>query len=158
MNTMNNNDRDVIIRALGGNLTESQEKEFRTRYEADAEFRASCDRMRRVGEMVAEAAPTSFGPSFADRVVERMADRVGKRTATLSDMLAPLFARIAPVAVGLAIVLGVYNVVTLKGADQSPIEAALGLPTVTVASAYESQLTPLMTYEMPAQESNGSGE
>lgn len=152
MNNLNEKDRILLLQALEGTLNPQESAAFAERRRTEPALQEEYDRMRRLDVVVADAASTSFGPSFADRVMQRMTDRARERADLFGDLLSTWFARIAPVAAGLAVVLGVYNVAFLQNEDQSAIEAALGLPSVTVASAYDSQLTPFDTEELPVED------
>lgn len=138
-----NRQRSLMMRALSGDVHElsaDEQKELQALVDADPEAREELRRARRLAGAVSLSTRRSFGPSFADRVVERLAQKVESRFASFSDMLAPLFYRVAGAALALTLAIGVYNVVAASGPDQTPIEAALGLPSVTVESAYESAL------------------
>ena len=83
------------------------------------------------GRLVHAHARRSFGPGFADRVMER----VGEETSSL--VLLPQFWRLATAAAALTLLLIGYSVLWTEPMDgQSFMEAALGLEPVSIESAY----------------------
>ena len=131
----------LMMRALENTLSTEEGREFERLLEADPEVRAQFEQLKRLGSRLQTTATDSFGPGFADRVMERIGERGVERFASLGDMLGPLFMRITPAALALTAILGVYNVTTSSVDGQSAIEAALGLPEVSVSLAWESTLT-----------------
>lgn len=85
------------------------------------------------------AGPVAFAPGFADRV---MARRVAAGSSTESstesstDALGYVFMRLAPLAAAAVLVLSTANLMSASGRGQPVIDRLLGLPTVTLASAY----------------------
>ncbi len=136
----------LIMQALEGTLSNEETQEFERLLENNPEVRTAYQNVQRISEGLQRTAADSFAPSFADRVMQGLAPQQAERFASLGDMLASLFARFAPVALGLVVILGVYNVTTSSVEDQSPIEAALGLPEVSVNSAWESALASFDSY------------
>lgn len=89
------------------------------------------DRDTETERLVRTHARRSFGPGFADRVMERVAE-----DAT-SLVLLPQFWRLATAAVTLTLLLIGYSVLWTEAAEgQSFMEAALGLEPVSLESAY----------------------
>lgn len=137
----------LMMRALEGTLSGDEAREFEQMLEKDPGLRTRYEGLRRLEQTMQASAADAFGPGFADRVMERLGtQRTAERFPVLGDMLASLFARVAPVALGLAVIVGAYNVTTSTAEDQSTLEAALGLPDVSVGSAWESALASYETY------------
>ena len=90
------------------------------------------DELRVLREAAGRAA---FAPGFADRV---MARRAATRTSTdaSTDALQYVFVRLAPLAAAAVLVLSTVNLMNASGRGQPVIDRLLGLPTVTLASAY----------------------
>ncbi len=137
------NTRNLLLRSLSDELSEKERQQLEELLREDAGARTEYQGMMRLQEVVADAGHRSFGPSFADRVIERIGRGGESRRFDLSDALASFFSRLAPVAVAVALGLGIYNIAE-SGADQSPLEAALGLGPVTVEAAYDAEFTDMM--------------
>ena len=136
----------LLLRALSNELSESEEQEFQKKLEGDGDLRAEYERLTLLSGMITASAHNAFGPSFADRVVEKLGSSSGTERFTIGDVLGSLFARLAPIALGITIALGAYNITT-SHADQSTLEAALGLQPVTVEAGYDAALNDIMSYE-----------
>lgn len=96
----------------------------------------------RVEELVTRHARRSFGPGFADRVM----DRVGDESRGFEGLLLMQFRRVALVGALAAVLVATANLIGgLSRSDQTIVEALLGLEPVTVDSIYsvESVLDPL---------------
>lgn len=77
------------------------------------------------------AGPASFTPGFADRV---MARRAAMRSAP--EALQYVFVRLAPLAAAAVLVMSTINFVSASGRGQPVVDRVLGLPTVSLVSAY----------------------
>lgn len=135
--------KKLMVRSLTGGANElsaDEQKELQALLSADENAREEFLNMNELVSVVSTSARRSFGPNFADRVVEQLARRVESRFPSFADLLAPLFYRVAGAGLALTLAIGAYNVVVVSGTDQTPLEAALGLPSVTVEAAYESAL------------------
>ncbi|MBL0169980.1 MAG: hypothetical protein IPP90_04485 [Gemmatimonadaceae bacterium] len=73
----------------------------------------------------------AFDLGFADRVMARLA-----APRRLSDELQPVFWRLTPLAVAAALLLATMNLLNTRASQQSLVDRVLGMPTVTVATAY----------------------
>jgi len=73
----------------------------------------------------------AFDAGFADRVMERLAT-----PRRFSDELQTVFWRMTPLAVAAALLLATMNLLNTRATEQSLVDRVLGLPTVTVATAY----------------------
>ncbi|MCB0711432.1 MAG: hypothetical protein KDD67_03790 [Ignavibacteriae bacterium] len=136
-------EQHLLLRSLSNELSEREVEELNRLLRDDAEIQAEYDNLVKTENILADARYESFGPSFADRVMERLGKKEESWQFSLSDALASLFTRIAPIAVAVALVLGIYNI-TASNSTESPIEAALGLHPVTVDAAYETALTDMI--------------
>jgi hypothetical protein len=76
-----------------------------------------------------------FAPGFAWRVMRRLREAEANPADALARALQRYLARLAPVAAVLAALLAIHN---LRAADarQPTLDAALGLPAVTIDAAY----------------------
>ncbi|HEX3928927.1 MAG TPA: hypothetical protein VHW65_13100 [Gemmatimonadales bacterium] len=84
-------------------------------------------------QRLADLRVTAFAPGFADRVMRRM--RI-EPLPSLGAVLQRYFAILAPVAVAAILLIAVRNVRAANTTDSTIVAAALGLPPVTLASAY----------------------
>lgn len=137
---MNRRQQHLIDRALGNELSESERQEVEAAIAGNPETREEFERMQRVTSLARGAARRSFAPGFADRVMERPFTRAARETSSIADLLLPLFARVAPVAVAAAIGFALYNFSISRDSDQSVFEAAFGLPPVSTEAAYDIAL------------------
>ena len=138
---MNERDHIDLLRYLSGEMTDDEKKGVEQRLASDPDLRASLDHLQRVEGFLASGRETSFGPSFADRVMERIGqeEREGSQAeqgGLFGDLLLSIFGRLAPVALVAALVLGVYNITTAED-GLSPIEATFGLEPVDIAGVYD---------------------
>lgn len=82
-------------------------------------------------------AVSTFGPGFADRVMDRLPEQLDATGAALYEVLRPAFLRLAVATVLLIGALGTYN--AMQYADPSReatvVESVLGLPSVTLDDA-----------------------
>jgi hypothetical protein len=78
---------------------------------------------------------SAFEPGFADRVMARV--RAESEPAGLGAVLQRQFLRLAPAAFALLLMFSMRN---LLSSDRRDLNAALGLPTVTLEAAYALQL------------------
>ena len=82
--------------------------------------------------MIHGGARRRFGPGFADRVM----DRVELQSSGFDVLLLRGFWRLAAATAAVAVVLAVYSLSARPYAEQTIVEAALGLQPVTLAAAY----------------------
>jgi anti-sigma factor RsiW len=139
--TMKTRDHKLLLRASLDELSPDEAGRLQDLLDRDPEARSELERMRRLQDLVAGAPRGSFAPLFASRVLQGLrAERAVERTS-LADSLAWLFYRAAPAALLLVAALLAFNVVSRGEDSQSPIEAALGLPAVTLDAAYAFDAT-----------------
>ena len=72
----------------------------------------------------------AFAPGFSDRVMARLAQRP---VVTLDSSMQRYFAWLTPALVAAILMLAVLN---MRAAGRTGVSAALGLPQVSIASAY----------------------
>jgi hypothetical protein len=88
---------------------------------------------------IREHAARSFAPGFADRVMRRIAEeRAAAGTglgAGFDGAITALFPRLAAAALALIVIAGAYCLWGIE--DRSPLEALVGLPTVSIEDAYD---------------------
>ncbi|MFH1011343.1 MAG: hypothetical protein V1784_08955 [bacterium] len=127
-------ERDLLLRrALDGELTAEDEQRFATLLEKSPALRLEWERLRRLRALVKESREDSFGPFFSSRVMNRI--HSSEAEDSFAQALAWLFRRVAVAAIVLIVALTAYNISSqqARGNHRSPLEAALGLPPVTVS-------------------------
>ena len=85
------------------------------------------------------AGPVAFTPGFTDRVMARQAALRASSADSADpsiDALRYVFVRLAPLVAAAVLVLSTANLLNASGRGQPILERLLGLPTVTLASAY----------------------
>lgn len=149
---MNEKERRLLLRATSGPLSEVEREQLQRLLECAPEARGEMERIERMDAIVARAAENAFAPGFADKVMRTLAAGYAEQAPSVVEMLRWIFARVAPAALALAMVIALYNIVTLPGSRRTPIEAALGLPKVSFLAAYESAI---FTPERGSHEQDG---
>jgi hypothetical protein len=86
-------------------------------------------------QLVRSARPTSFAAGFGDRVAARL---TAEREQSLTRSLERQFVRIVPLVAAASLMLAAYNWWGARGTSASPIDAALNLPQITLATAYST--------------------
>ena len=86
--------------------------------------------LRDVAALVASTRADAFAPGFADRVAERVA-----RAREIPIVLPGQVRRLVPLVAAASLVLAATNWWSARDSGASPIAAAIGLPSVTVADA-----------------------
>jgi anti-sigma factor RsiW len=129
------NERDLLRRALDGELAAEDEKRFAALLEKTPALRSEWERIQRLRALVQESRENSFGPFFSSRVMNRI--RSGEKRESFTQALAWIFRRVAVAAIILIVALTAYNISTHRalGNHLSPLEAALGLPPATVSTS-----------------------
>lgn len=131
-------DRELLLRLLGGELPPAEAHALEERLRDDAALAEQWSRLRRLGHELRDQRASSFEPGFADRVMARMPSNV----IVLDSTLRRQFRALLPTAAAALLVLLGHNVfVADRPADQSIIEAALGLEPVTVDAIYSLEST-----------------
>lgn len=85
--------------------------------------------------LIRAARPTSFAAGFSDRVAARLR---AEREQSVSRSLERQFLRIVPLVAAASLMLAAYNWWGARGTEVSPIDAALNLPQITLATAYSA--------------------
>jgi len=142
---MKTQNSDRLLRLMDGTLTAFEEEAVRREMASSPELRGEYERLSTMRDIlrvsVEEDARNALQPFFTERLLRKL-----KPTGSTmeSDFLASLSALFRPViAAGLVIIVALlaYNVMTVSyEADQSATEVALGLPPVTLATAYDLDL------------------
>jgi len=94
------------------------------------------------------ARADSFAPGFADRVMSRL-ERESTAAAPVDLLQRKLqrhFLWLAPAALAATLLLGFLN---MRAAGRTDVGAALGLPQVTLASAYSLDATAVLSNATP---------
>lgn len=134
-----NDDRDLLIRRLAGDLPPEDERALDLRLASDDQLRTEWERLQRLGADLRERRVTSFGPGFADRVMARVPSGA---VVVLDTALRRQFRQLLPTAAAALLALLAHNVfVADTPADQSVVEAALGLEPVSVDAIYTLEST-----------------
>jgi len=130
------NELEMWLRLREGGLPEEERARFERRLEADPGLRARVDRLDAVAEALRGEGKASFGPFFATRVAARIArSAVGEGGERLYDSLKWAFPRLAAACLVLILGIGVYSALA-GGYGGSVIDAVLGLPEATLATAF----------------------
>src|SRR5690606_12087718 len=144
-------DRDLLLRALDADLSAAE----RLRLEqllAKPEARAAWHEHQRVRTAVAAAADASFGPFFADRVMQRLSrERAARRRAGLRERLAAL-SPLRVAGAGLAVAVLVAAVAVALWVRPHTLHVPYGeLATVTLpdGSVVELGSGSTLTYAHP---------
>jgi hypothetical protein len=89
----------------------------------------------RVEALLRAGRAAAFEPGFAWRVMHRLRAEEADPSARLAAAVQRHFVRLAPLA---ALATGAFATLNLRAADarQTPLEAVLGLPALTVEQAY----------------------
>jgi hypothetical protein len=141
-------DTDSLLRYLAGEGTDSERRQLESKIDASVEAQRDLQMLKSIGMAgKIEVETTLLRPFFVDRVQKKLAARVAG-VAPAPDAIAeelfasllPLFRRMSVAAVVLIAVLTAYNirVSAQYEADLSAAEAVLGLPPVTLATAYSA--------------------
>lgn len=149
---MNSPNHERLLRLLDGALAPEEEARLRQELERSPALRAELEALQALQGLlqttVRASSERALQPFFADHLMRRLTPAPQRLAATTPDeeffgLLLRLF---RPVAVaGLLLVLGfaTYNV-TVSGeyeAQTSTTEAVLGLPPVSLATAYDLDLS-----------------
>ncbi len=149
---MNTPNHERLLRLLDGTLPPGEETRLRDDLARSPELRAELDELKALRGLlqttVRASSEQALKPFFADRLMRRMAPAPQRLAATTPDeeFFGSLLRLFRPVAVaGLLLILGfaTYNV-TLSDeyeAEASTTEAVLGLPPVSLATAYDLDLS-----------------
>ncbi|HEX3867913.1 MAG TPA: hypothetical protein VHV78_14220 [Gemmatimonadaceae bacterium] len=98
-----------------------------------------------LASLVRAVAPASFDAGFTERVLVRLH---AEREASVSRALERQFRRVVPLLAAAALVMAAFNWWSARGTARSPIDAALNLPQVSVAAAYDSSFDDTGTMEL----------
>jgi hypothetical protein len=92
-------------------------------------------RIARVEALLRAGRHDAFAPGFAHRVMRRVRGEQAAPGAAFAAAIQRQFLRLAPLAAAAVVALAGWN---LRAADarQTPVEAALGLPAVTLDAAW----------------------
>ncbi|MFQ5569221.1 MAG: hypothetical protein ACE5G0_06075 [Rhodothermales bacterium] len=150
---MNHPTHERLLRLLQGELTPGEEAQVRQELARSSALRAELEEIRALQGLlqttVRASTEDALRPFFADRVMRRLrpaAQRLAD-SASEEEFFGVLLRLFRPVALaGLLIILGfaAYNVTQSDGYESQPstTEAVLGLPPMTLATAYEFDLSP----------------
>lgn len=86
-----------------------------------------------IAAMVGAARRDRFAPGFADRVMRRL---LQTPVLTLGARMQLPFRWLVPAAIAAILTLGFLNIRAAGGTGNNAIDAALGLPRVTLETAY----------------------
>jgi len=131
--TMKGEREFLLQRALDGVLTAEEKRRLAILLEESPALRLELERARQLRALIKECTENSFGPFFSSRVMSRI--RSSDAEDSFAQALAWLFRRVAVAAIVLIVALTAYNISSQQalGNHRSPLEAALGLPPVTVS-------------------------
>lgn len=124
---------ELLMRALGDELSPSQRQSFDRQLADDPALRQEWARLQKVQKLVADSRVDSFDPFFSTRVMAH----IGQQQPSLADGLAQLFRPLVPVAAAAVLILSLFNWQdrSLLGDDVSLLEAAFAMPSASVETA-----------------------
>jgi anti-sigma factor RsiW len=117
--------RDLLYRSLDGDLSPDEREDLDTALAASAELRRERDDALAVRGLIKDSAERSFGPFFAERVVNTIrSEREGEAAgAPFFESLLHAFRRVAIAAAAVAAFLLIYN---LNQGGSLSVAAAFG--------------------------------
>lgn len=131
-----NDEREIFLRLLDGDLTPDEERALRERLADDADMRRRFESVRAVRHSLQTGAAESFAVGFSGRVMRRL-DTAGGSDDAMYRALGWVFRRAAIASLIAAVAFGALNMAHYRESDVSAsvIESIFGLPTVTLAGA-----------------------
>ncbi|GIV61966.1 MAG: hypothetical protein KatS3mg044_0832 [Rhodothermaceae bacterium] len=144
---MTKHDTEQMLRWLEGAMTPDERADWERRLAASPALRQDCERLRALRDTlratVREDAREALRPFFTDRLMKRLQPPAPpRRDDIFAEALAALFRPVLVASMALILLLAAYNVTHgVEDAERSPAEAVLGLPPVTLTSAYELELS-----------------
>ncbi|PEN12678.1 hypothetical protein CRI94_14285 [Longibacter salinarum] len=139
MNASDPNMDTRLLCYLTGDLSAEETDRLETRLANDPELRARLDRLRALKHTM-QSPQRRFDSGFAGRVMDRL--READPVPAFDRALQTIFLRLAVVVLLMIGGIGSYNVATNDDASASAVEAALGLPDVTLTAAAHDTLVP----------------
>ena len=136
---MDKKQRDLLYRSFDDDLTPEAEAQLKQALAESKNLRREKERIAALRQAVSSKAARSFGPHFADRVMQRIGQRTKKETG-LETYFDALFSVFRPVVVGaivLIIVLLSYNIIR---SDRLSLAGAFAEPQVTLEEAYDPSI------------------
>ncbi len=142
---MKNDRKEQLLRLMDDTLTPTEETTLRREIQACPALRAELDELSSLRSLLTETvsadAETALRPFFSERLIRRLRPVEPVAEADLVSLLATLFRPIAVASLIIIVALFTYNILTVSyAADQSATEKVLGLPPVTLATAYDLNL------------------
>ncbi len=132
---MNEDDRDMMFRALEGDLDAEQQQAFTRALADDAELAAQWRDVQQVRQRLSQSKAVAFKPFFSARVMRRICTQ---EQESLADGLLWIFKPLIPVVVVAAMVLalGNWNEREALETDASVLEAVFAVAPVTLEATY----------------------
>jgi len=140
---MNKKELELLYRSFDGELTREEERMLKEALERSEALRAEKRLIEGLRKAIAAGGNASFGPFFADRVMER----IGEGPAAAPEpngflrSIEAFFRPVALAAAGLSIVILCIN---LWVGGRVSLEAAFGVPEATLEEALEPTLPLVM--------------
>ena len=136
---MKKKDRDLLQRALVGELREDEEHQFDALLKSSAKLREEFLRNQKLNELVMDSRTDSFKPFFATRVLQRI-NSEAREKVDFSQSLARIFRRVAVASAILICTVMAYNVSSQweSRTERSVLELALNLTPATVETSLQS--------------------
>ncbi|WP_457653366.1 anti-sigma factor family protein [Rhodocaloribacter sp.] len=144
---MKHEDTEQMLRRLEGRMTPEEARRWERRVAASPELRARADEWRALQSLlrttVRESSEEALRPFFADRLMRRLRPPAAARAEAFAASLTAFFRPVALAGLLIIAMLVGYNVSSYAyEAEPSPTEAVLGLPPVTLATAFDSAYDP----------------
>ncbi len=132
---MNGDDRTMMMRALTGELSETEASSLAQRLEEDGALCAEWRDLQRVQGLLQAERPQSFRPFFAARVVQHLR---AKQSESLTDGLLWLFRPLVPTAALVALFIAFSNWSDYASTEEEvPIlEAVFAVDPISLDVAY----------------------
>jgi negative regulator of sigma E activity len=132
---MNEDYREMMLRALDGGLDEEQQRAFTRALADDVELAAQWQNLQQLRQGLSQSRATAFKPFFSARVMQRIR---AQEQESLADGLMWIFKPLIPVVAVAAMVLALsnWNEREILEADASVLEAVFSVAPITLEAAY----------------------
>lgn len=126
----------ILVRSFEGTLSAAEEKELHSAAQSAEELFRAKETLARIRTSLQNAPQSSFGPFFAERVVQRIKamERDREAQGVFFDFLAHAFRRVVVIGAAASLLLFSYNLLT---SDTFSISEAFGIRNVTIAEAFD---------------------
>ncbi|MFH1686539.1 MAG: hypothetical protein ABIE70_03350 [bacterium] len=139
-------DRDRIIellyRSFDDELRDAERRDLARALEESDELRTELEQIKQMRTRLAQSAPDSFGPFFAERVMNRLtATGVRRNGEDFAESLLRMFRPVALVGAAAVVLLLIFNLYT---GDDFSLPTALGVADAEIYSLWETPLESML--------------